>query len=254
MKFIWVLSAKKLKQYIVIVAAFLFAIGVTYAEKDNITVFSTIAKEPAAIYKVNTNEKVIALTFDISWGNNRAEPILDILEEKNVKAATFFISAQWAEDHPKIAKRIAESGFEIGSHGYDHVYYSRLSDEEIKNQITKSHRIISDITGKKPRYIRPPNGDFDKRVLRIADSLGYKVIQWDTDSKDWENPGVNQIVQNVLSHAHPGDIVLLHASDSIKQTHLALPTIIDQLRKKGYKFVTVSELLSGTKTQTEEVK
>ncbi|MCG6197979.1 polysaccharide deacetylase family sporulation protein PdaB, partial [Anoxybacillus sp. LAT_38] len=75
------------------------------------------------------------------------------------------------------------------------------------------------------------------------DEMGYTVIQWDTDSKDWINPGVDTIVNNVLSKAHPGDIVLLHASDSCKQTHLALPQIIDKLRADGYEFVTVSELI-----------
>lgn len=77
-----------------------------------------------------------------------------------------------------------------------------------------------------------PNGDFDKRVLRIADTLNYQVVQWDTDSLDWKNPGVDQIVDRVVSKAHPGDIVLLHASDSVKQTHEALPQIIEQLRQK----------------------
>jgi peptidoglycan/xylan/chitin deacetylase (PgdA/CDA1 family) len=89
-----------------------------------------------------------------------------------------------------------------------------------------------------------PNGDFDKRVLRIANELNYKVIQWDTDSLDWMNKGVEQIVNRVVTKAHPGDIVLLHASDSCKQTHLALPIIIDKLRSDGYSFVTVTQLIN----------
>ncbi len=255
MKFFWVINGNQLKKYIVIAAALLFAIGITFAERENINVFAPVAKEPpAAIYKVNTKDKVIALTFDISWGSHRAEPILDILKEKKVEAATFFVSSQWAQDHPEIAKRIVEDGYEIGSHGYEHVYYSRLTDDEIKKQLSKAHHTLIQVTGKTPSFLRPPNGDFDQRVLNIAESLGYRVVLWDTDSEDWLNPGVEQIVENVLGHAHPGDIVLLHASDSIKQTHLALPTIIDQLRSQGYRFVTVSELLAGTKTESKEVE
>ena len=109
-------------------------------------------------------------------------------------------------------------------------------------------------TGKKPNLIRFPNGDFDKRVLKIADSLGYKTIQWDTDSRDWMNPGKDEIVKRVLTKAHPGDIVLLHASDSCRQTHEALPEIIDGLRSKGYEFVTVSELISGSEVDTQSVE
>jgi peptidoglycan/xylan/chitin deacetylase (PgdA/CDA1 family) len=110
------------------------------------------------------------------------------------------------------------------------------------------------MTGKKPSLIRMPNGDFDKRVLNIAHHLGYQVIQWDTDSLDWMNIGVDQIVDRVLANAHPGDIILMHASDSAKQTHLALPRIIDGLRDKGYTFVTVSELLHMTEMRNSEVK
>lgn len=254
MNVFWVVNGKKLKQFIVVVTAFLFAVGIAYAEKDNIAVFTPMVNEPTAIYKINTNEKIVALTFDISWGDQRAIPILDILQNKKVEKATFFLSAPWSQNHPDIVKRIMELQYEIGSHGYKHVYYSRLNDDEIKNQILKSHRILKDVTGQTPTLLRPPNGDFDKRVLKIAEELGYKVIQWDTDSQDWLNPGVDKIVENVLNHVHPGDIILMHASDSIKQTHLALPVIIDQLRAKGYKFVTVSELISGAKPQTNEVK
>jgi polysaccharide deacetylase family sporulation protein PdaB len=203
---------------------------------------------------VDTKEKKLALTFDISWGEERTGPILDILEKKGVKKATFFLSSPWSETHPEIVKRIKDMGYEIGSHGHKHVNYSSLTDEEIKAQIGKAHETLRELTGNAPNLIRTPNGDFDKRVLKIADKMGYTVVQWDTDSKDWMNPGTEQIVQNVVGKAHPGDIVLMHASDSCKQTHLALPTIIDQLRGKGYEFATVSELMAGTKVNTKEIK
>ncbi|UYZ13446.1 polysaccharide deacetylase family sporulation protein PdaB [Brevibacillus sp. WF146] len=254
MKFMFVLSAQRLKQVLIILTALLMAAGIAYAERDAITVISDSSKAPQAIYKVDTNEKKIALTFDISWGETRAVPILDILKEKKVNKATFFLSSPWSQRHPEIVKRIVDDGFEIGSHGHKHDYYSKYTDEEIRAQIGRAHTILTELTGKKPKLIRMPNGDFDKRVLRIADEMGYTVIQWDTDSKDWINPGVDTIVNNVLSKAHPGDIVLLHASDSCKQTHLALPQIIDKLRADGYEFVTVSELIAGSQVQSQEVK
>ncbi|MNI78534.1 Peptidoglycan-N-acetylglucosamine deacetylase [compost metagenome] len=84
--------------------------------------------------------------------------------------------------------------------------------------------------------------------------MGYKVIQWDTDSQDWMNKGTDVIVKRVVDKAHPGDIILLHASDSVKQTHEALPVIIDQLRQKGYEFVTVTDLLEEASVKGSEVR
>lgn len=249
MNFFYVMNGKKLKQAFVIIVALLFAAGIIYSEKDNISVFAQ--NEPAAVYSVQTDRKIIALTFDISWGDIRTEPILKVLEEKGVKKASFFLSSPWAKSHPKIVEKIAKAGYEIGSHGHKHENYSSLSDEEIKKQIQTAHQILTDVTGKAPNLIRLPNGDFDKRVLRIANELNYTVIQWDTDSMDWMNKGVDTIINRVVSKAHPGDIVLMHASDSVKQTHEALPVIIDQLRAKGYEFVTVSELLKQSQVDNK---
>ncbi|WP_018759678.1 polysaccharide deacetylase family sporulation protein PdaB [Paenibacillus terrigena] len=248
----YVFNGKKIKRYFFLFVALVFAVGVVYVESDNITVFSEGA--PSAVYNVPTEKKLIALTFDISWGDKRTAPILDILQQKGLQKATFFLSSPWSKTHTDLVKKIADSGYEIGSHGHKHVNYSTLSDEDISKQIKTAHSILSDLTGKSPTLIRMPNGDFDKRVLRIADSLNYKVIQWDTDSLDWKNPGVDEIVNRVVTKAHPGDIVLMHASDSCKETHLALPIIIDQLRAKGYEFVTVSELLNQTEIKSNPVR
>ncbi|PZE19103.1 polysaccharide deacetylase family sporulation protein PdaB [Paenibacillus xerothermodurans] len=241
MNYFYVMNGKKLKQALFITVAVIFAIGIIYSERSNVTVFSQ--GEPAAVYSVPTEQKVIALTFDISWGDVRTEPILKVLEDKGVKQATFFLASPWAQSHAEIVSKIVKGGWEIGSHGHKHVNYSSLSDEDIRKQISTSDQILKKVTGQKPNLIRLPNGDFDKRVLRIADELNYSVIQWDTDSMDWMNKGVDDIVNRVVGQAHPGNIVLLHASDSCKQTHEALPIIIDQLRSKGYEFVTVSQLM-----------
>lgn len=252
MNYFYVFNGRKLKQYFLAAVAVIFAAGVIYAEKDNITVFAM--QQPAAVYSVPTDKKVIALTFDISWGDKRAEPILNILKEKKVANATFFLSSPWSQSHPQIVKKIVADGYEIGSHGHKHENYSKLSDEEIRKQIQTAHAILTEETGKSPNLIRLPNGDFDKRVLKISEELGYTVIQWDTDSLDWMNIGTDKIVNRVVSRAHPGDIVLLHASDSCKQTHEALPIIIDRLRAEGYEFVTVSQLLGQTDAKGTEVR
>ncbi|MFF2094537.1 MULTISPECIES: polysaccharide deacetylase family sporulation protein PdaB [Paenibacillus] len=252
MNFFYVLNGRKIKRYFLLSLALVFSVGIIYAERDNITVFSP--QQPAAIYSVPTEKKVIALTFDISWGEKRTEPILQVLKEKGITQATFFLSSPWSQSHPDIVKKILDAGYEIGSHGHKHDNYSKLNDDEIRTQIKTAHAILSDITGKQPNLLRLPNGDFDKRVLRIAEELNYKVIQWDTDSMDWMSIGTDKIINRVVSRAHNGDIVLMHASDSAKQTAEALPSIIDQLRSKGYDFVSVTELISQTEAQGSAVK
>ncbi|MFV9511621.1 polysaccharide deacetylase family sporulation protein PdaB [Tepidibacillus sp. LV47] len=253
MRFILALSGKKIKQWIVILTALFFTVGIVYTEQENISVFTNGGKK--AIYSVKTDKKQIALTFDISWGEKRPGPILDILEQKGLKGkVTFFLSSPWSKDHPEIVKRIVDGGYEIGSHGHKHVNYSELSDQEIENQILKAESILKDLTNQKPTLIRTPNGDFDSRVLNIAERLGYTVIQWDTDSRDWMNPGVDEIINRVLKRVHPGDIILMHASDSCKQTHEALPVIIDKLRQQGYEFVTVSQLIANANVKSIEIE
>lgn len=253
MNFFWVFSGKRLKRYFIIAVACLFTLGVIYAENKNVQVFSPTDSGPSAIYSVKTDKKQVALTFDISWGEERTGPILDILQKKGVKKATFFLSSPWAETHQDLVKRIVDMGYEIGSHGHRHDNYSTYDDGQIRTQISKADQILTKLIGKKPNLIRYPNGDFDKRVLSIAAQLGYTSIQWDTDSLDWMNPGVDKIINRVLTRVHPGDIILMHASDSCQQTHLALPTIIDQLQAKGYELVTVSELISGAKVKSNSV-
>lgn len=214
------------------------------------TAAATVVAEPAAIYKVDTKDKVLALTFDISWGEKAPGPILDILKQKNVTKATFFLSGPWVLHHQEIAKRIKNMGYEIGSHGNMHQNFSEHSDAWIREQVSKAERSIQETLGVKTTLIRTPNGDFDRRSLTTLHRMGYTVIQWNTDSLDWMNPGVDRIRERVLTRVVPGDIILMHASDSCKQTHLALPAIIDGLRAKGYTFLTVSELITGAREKS----
>ncbi|GEO26765.1 polysaccharide deacetylase family sporulation protein PdaB [Alicyclobacillus acidoterrestris] len=210
--------------------------------------------QPKAIYKVDTDKKVVALTFDISWGNKVPEPVLDVLKKEKVTKATFFLSGPWTLHHPEIAKQIKNMGYEIGNHGNLHKDFSRYPDSWIREQVSISEKSIQQVTGVKTKLIRTPNGDFNPRVIRCLNSMGYTVIQWNTDSLDWMNPGTKNIVNRVTKRAVPGDIILMHASDSSKQIVEALPQIIDQLRKDGYQFVTVSELLANAKVSSSIVR
>ena len=194
------------------------------------------------IYSAKTEEKVVALTFDISWGKNMAPKVLDVLKQQDVKA-TFFLSGPWAKNHEELVSRIREEGHEIESHGQEHVDLNTLGREGAARNIAAAHAILKGMAKRPPSYLRPPNGAFDKNSVQGAKDLGYATVIWSVDSLDWKNPGVDTIIWRTTGLSHPGAIILMHASDSCKQTDQALPTVIQALKEKGYKFVLLDDLI-----------
>lgn len=227
---------------VVVLTTFLWLGGLPIRER-NLAQPALATGTLSPIYKASITEKKVAFTFDISWGEKTPPLILDELKKYGLKV-TFFLSGPWAKNHPDLVQRIIADGHEIQNHGHAHVNYTQLSREEVAENIQKASAILKGFTGKEPRFIRPPNGDFNDQSLQVALDLGYHTVTWSLDSRDWMNPGVEAIEKRVLDRIQPGDIVLLHASDTCKQTNLALPKIIEGLRGKGYKIVTVSELLN----------
>lgn len=202
------------------------------------------------IYAVETDEKVVALTFDISWGNRMAPKVLHILREFQIPC-TFFLSGPWVTTHPELAIEIRENGHEIGSHGHAHVNFSQLSIGQVTDNVQSAHNSIRDTLGVEATLIRTPNGDFDDETILTLRGMGYKAIDWMVDSLDWKNPGTEVIIDRVLRRTGPGAIILMHASDSCRLTDAALPRIIQTLRAKGYRFVRISELLTMGPTNTK---
>lgn len=200
------------------------------------------APERYSLRGVATTQKALALTFDISWGTVMPQKVLAILVREHVPA-TFFLSGPWAEANPGYVRTLVKDGFQVESHGWSHVNYSGLGYAGVVQNIMKADTVLHTLTGHKITFVRPPNGDFNAQAIAAAHSIGYTVVTWGTDSLDWMNPGVDRIIHRVVSRAHPGDIVLLHASDTCKQTDLALPTIIKDLRQQGYQLVTLNALL-----------
>lgn len=249
MNFFFVLNGKALKNIsLILIAAFFTAWFLSIENLAQIPVFST-KDGPKAVYR---GEKDLALTFNIGWGDEKAEPILDTLKKENVKSATFFLAGSWAERHPDIVSRIVKDGFEIGILGYDYVDYQDLEDVKISKDISKAQEVFKKLNVKDIKLLRAPTGQFDQRTLKIAERYGYTVVHWSVDSKDWTNPGVEAIVQNVKG-VNKGDIVLLHASDSAKQTAKALPLILRDIRAKGLKLVSASEMIANGNVQSKEI-
>jgi peptidoglycan-N-acetylglucosamine deacetylase len=250
MNFFFVMNGKALKQLALIIVLSFITAFLLYIENMAYTpVFST-KDGPKAVYK---GEKDVALTFNIGWGDEKAAPILDLLEKRGIKSATFFLSGSWAERHPDLVARIVKNGYEIGILGYAYVDYSEIEESEIRKDISKAQVAFGKLNVKDIKLLRAPTGHFDERTLAVANRYGYTVVHWSIDSKDWTNPGAETIVANV-KETKKGDIILLHASDSAKQTAKALPGILDELNNKGLKLVTVSAMIANGNAKSSEIK
>jgi len=195
--------------------------------------------------------KTVALTFDDGPDPAYTPEILDILKQNNVKA-TFFVVGRHAEEYPDLVKRIAQEGHEIGSHSYSHPFnLVMLSKERMKQEVTRSEQVITKITGKRPYLFRPPRGIYNKSLTDFLMERKYTMVLWTLSSRDWQEPSYKEITWRVTTGIRPGDIVLFHDSGSIIMpeggnrmcTIQALPYIIKDLKEKGYRFVTVSDMI-----------
>lgn len=200
------------------------------------------AKKNLPIYSVYTEDKKIAISFDAAWGADDTDELLQILEDRGVKT-TFFLCGYWIDKYPEEVKKIYEKGHEIGNHSDTHPHSSQLSLEQNKEEIMKVHKKVKDLTGYEMDVYRPPFGEYNDTVLKAAKEVGYHTIQWDVDSLDWKEYGVEKEISHVLNHKSLGNgsIILFH--NDAKYTPDALGPILDGLMEKGYKIVPVGELI-----------
>ena len=187
-------------------------------------------------HEINRNQPMIALTFD-DGPNYHTGEVLDILEKYHIKA-TFFVLGCNISGHENFIRRMNQLGMEIGNHMYSHQLLTKLNDKQIMNELNMVDSSIYRIIGKKPTLIRPSYGMFPHRLKKMLDR---PIIIWSIDTLDWKNHQSKKIYQHVIQHVHDGDIILMH--DIYRATANSLEMIIPHLLKKGYQFVTVSELL-----------
>ncbi len=192
------------------------------------------------IYCVQTEEKVVALTFDAAWGNEDTQQLIDILGQYNVPA-TFFLVGDWVDHYPESVKALSDAGHSIQNHSNTHPYLTQCSADTILSELNACNDKIEAITGVRPTLIRPPYGDYNDTVVNTIRSIDMEPIQWDVDSLDWKELSAPEIAQRVLDGAQPGSIILFH--NAALHTPEALPDIIDGLMQEGYSFVTVADLI-----------
>ncbi len=190
-------------------------------------------------------DKVVALTFDACPTNNDPsydEGIVEVLLEQDVDA-TMFLSGRWVEKHERETKKLAEH-FEIASHGYTHVHYDEQTSEWVLRDLARAQRVIENVTGKRPKFFRPPAIKWNEDTRAQVKKLGLRMVTFDVASGDPDpNLKADAIVRYVLWKTKPGSVLIFHVNGKGWTTAETLPKIIRGLRKKGYGFVTVSELL-----------
>lgn len=190
-------------------------------------------------YKGDGTELKISLAINVDWGEEYIEDILKVLAENGAKA-TFFLTGRWTEHNPDLAFKIKEAGHELGNHAYSHKSPNKLSYEENRQEITRTAQAIKAATGIETKLYAPPSGEKNAHVLKAAADLGYSTILWSLDTIDWKRPPADSIIKKIVAKAGGGDIILAHPTHPTLE---ALPTILKELKAKGFVFVTVSQNL-----------
>ncbi len=236
------------KALAVILIAFVFIAGTLTLKTTAVSVFNeayasnSTTKRKIPIYSVETEQKVVSLSFDAAWGSDDTDLLLKILKDEDVKA-TFFLCGYWVKKYPDVVKKIAEEGHDIGNHGDTHAHGAQLSKEQNKAEIQGVHDKVKELLGIDINLFRPPYGEYNNTVIEAADELSYYTIQWDVDSWDWMKKGVEFEINHVLNHKNlkNGSILLFH--NDTRDTPEALPSIIKGLKEKGYSFLPISQLI-----------
>lgn len=193
-------------------------------------------------YSGTNDKKQVALTFDDGPESKYTAEILEILKEYDIKA-TFFVIGQHAEKYPEALKQIHKEGHEIGNHTWNHKYLPKISEEAIDEEVLKTEKLLKDILGEVDHIFRPPYGAIKKREVKRINSLGYNVVNWSVDTKDWAGTSKEQMMDYLKKQLTPGGIILMHSTGSSKNTVEFLPEAIEWIIEQGYEFGTASEVL-----------
>ncbi len=199
------------------------------------------AESTIVFNSVHVDGPYIAMTFDDGPSATLTPKLLDLLAARHIKA-TFFVIGENVVEYPEIVARAAREGHEIANHSWSHPNFAKMSDDGVRRQLWRTDDAIKSATGARPALLRPPYGSITEREKRwIHDEFGYQIVLWDVDPYDWKRPGPAVVRNRILQETQPGSIVLSH--DIHLGTIEAMPSTFDALDAKGFKFVTVSELI-----------
>ena len=218
----------------------------SYAFSDIYSARSGVPYSSSKVFHNKKNQEMkIALTFDDGPHPIYTPVILDILKEYEIRA-TFFMVGENVEHYRDVAERVLSEGHEVGNHTYSHPHLLNMTYGTLLDEVLGCEDVLFTLSEYKPHLFRPPEGLVGKDVISIADKLEYSVILWNVDTRDWANTPSDKIVENVIKNTDSGDIILMHDYIGYNSpTPEALRKYIPILLKKGFKFVTVSELLNA---------
>ena len=202
----------------------------------------SVLRKYNGIYMGNPEKSFVYLTFDEGYENGYTAKILDTLKEKKVPAC-FFVTGPYIEKEPNLIKRMVKEGHIVGNHTVNHPSMPSCTDEEIEDEITSLERSLYDLTGKSMKFFRPPMGEHSERTMKITKDLGYKTVFWSLAYADWDinrQPGRDYVHEAVTKYIHNGAVILMHAVSADNAAEL--PSIIDDVRKKGYEFNSLDKL------------
>lgn len=254
---------KKVSKLLIILNVLvLISVGQVYAEGSNEPIhwgfkkgkngkqadaglFGQMATEYGAVYMGDPNKKEIFLTFDNGYENGYTEQILDVLKKEKVPA-TFFVTGHYLKSAEDLVIRMVEEGHIIGNHSYNHPDFTKVSDERLKEELERVQKLTYKITGQKHMaYVRPPRGVFSERTINLAKELGYTHVFWSLAFVDWHTDsqkGWKYAYDNIMAQIHPGAVLLLHTVS--KDNAEALERAIQDLKKQGYEFKTLDDLMA----------
>ena len=198
------------------------------------------------LWRVETSERAVALSFDDGPHPEFTPAILELLAEHGIPA-TFFLIGRHVRRHPELAQRLSGTGHELGNHTLNHRILPFRRAETVRQEILQTDRIIREVTGYRPRLMRPPMGLFTKRTVDVIEACGYGTVVGDVYPRDPHMPGRDKIHRRVMARVRPGSIIILHDGGNTahvdrSQTVWAVRHILQDLLREGYRFITISDL------------
>ena len=235
-----VFNKEKISSYLILLSTVVILFGIAFNLTSSETVETAAATKQLPIYNVATEEKKVAFTMNCAWNADDIDSILTTLSKYQTKI-TFFMVGDWVQKYPEAVKKIHKEGHEIGNHSDTHPHVNNLNLEKNVLEIQKCSERIESITGNKTNLYRGPYGEYNDTVINAAKSQNHVTIQWNLDTLDYSGLTGEEMWKRIESKLVPGSIILSH--NGTKHTADSLDMLLKNITDKGYKVVTVSELI-----------
>ena len=239
-----VFNKQKIYSYIIavctVIMLFFTATLLTDDDLEAVETSATLSNKLVPIYSVDTKENKLSLTMNCAWNADDIDSILATLDKYKIKI-TFFMVGDWVDKYPEAVKQISDAGHEIANHSDNHKHVNNLSYEYNVKEIINCSDKIKNITGKATTLYRGPYGEYNNTVVKAANDNGHKMIQWSVDTLDYNGLDAEQMWDRLKNKINNGSIILMH--NGTENTAKALGSIIENIEKKGFKIVPVSDLI-----------